>query len=134
MRKYKLKEIDKFFAALAEENRLRILMILRSRPMAVCEIREILGLSFSTVSKHLSVLKEAGLIIFERKGKWINYRLNKKLPGLVMDVLSEIYEMTSSDEQIQADQKKAMTVDKFKICQKTATKYTNLLNHRRNKS
>jgi ArsR family transcriptional regulator len=122
MRKYDLKEIHKFLAALAESSRLRILMILRSRPMAVCEIRDILGLSFSTVSKHLSVLREAGLINFEKDGKWVYYRLNKGLAPEIKALFSEIFEKVSGDQQIQADQKKALTVDKYIICQKSDLK------------
>lgn len=90
--------------------------------MAVCEIRDILGLSFSTVSKHLSVLREAGLINFEKDGKWVYYRLNKGLAPEIKALFSEIFEKVSGDQQIQADQKKALTVDKYIICQKSDLK------------
>lgn len=118
MIKHSLKEINKILAALAETNRLRILMMLKTRPLAVCEIREILGLSFSTVSKHLSILREAGLIDFEKDGKWVNYRFNQELPEVAREWLALVLEQISSDPQIQSDLEKIFVVDKLKICKK----------------
>lgn len=128
MIKHSLKEINKILAALAETNRLRILMMLKTRPLAVCEIREILGLSFSTVSKHLSVLREAGLIDFEKDGKWVNYRFNQELPEVAREWLALLLEQISSDPQIQSDLDKIFVVDKFKICQKPDSEIDNYEN------
>lgn len=128
MIKHSLKEINKILAALAETNRLRILMMLKTRPLAVCEIREILGLSFSTVSKHLSILREAGLIDFEKDGKWVNYRFNQELPEVAREWLALLLEQISSDPQIQSDLEKIFVVDKFKICQKPDSEIDNYEN------
>lgn len=128
MIKHSLKEIDKILAALAETNRLRILMMLKTRPLAVCDIREILGLSFSTVSKHLSILREAGLIDFEKDGKWVNYRFNQELPEVAREWLALVLEQISSDPQIQSDLEKIFVVDKFKICQKPDSETDNYKN------
>ena len=61
--------------ALSDENRVRILMALRTHSFCVCEITAFLDLSPSTTSKHLSVLKQAGLIEARKDGKWVYYRL-----------------------------------------------------------
>ncbi|MDR3281353.1 MAG: metalloregulator ArsR/SmtB family transcription factor [Synergistaceae bacterium] len=61
--------------ALSDENRVRILMALRSHQFCVCEITAFLDLSPSTTSKHLSVLKQARLIEGRKEGKWVYYRL-----------------------------------------------------------
>ena len=61
--------------ALSDENRVRILMALRSRELCVCQITAFLDLSPSTTSKHLSVLKQARLIDSKKDGKWVYYRL-----------------------------------------------------------
>jgi len=61
--------------ALSDENRVRILMALRSHRFCVCEITAFLDLSPSTTSKHLSVLKQARLIEGRKEGKWVYYRL-----------------------------------------------------------
>ncbi len=60
--------------ALADENRVRTLMALRERELCVCEIIELLGLAPSTVSKHLSILYQAGLIESRKDGRWVYYR------------------------------------------------------------
>jgi ArsR family transcriptional regulator len=61
--------------ALTDENRLRILMILRNRELCVCQITAMLDIAPSTTSKHLSVLRQARLIESTKHGKWVYYRL-----------------------------------------------------------
>lgn len=61
--------------ALSDIQRLRILMILRGGELCVCQIIAVLGLAPSTVSKHLSVLSEADLVISRKQGRWAHYRL-----------------------------------------------------------
>ena len=61
--------------ALADESRLRILLALDGRQLCVCQITELLGLATSTVSKHLSILKQARLIESRKDGRWIYCRL-----------------------------------------------------------
>ena len=60
-----MKEITDIFKALSDKNRLRILMMLTRRPLCVCEIQNVLSITVSTVSKHLSILRDIGLIIDE---------------------------------------------------------------------
>lgn len=60
--------------ALADENRVRILMALRDHEMCVCQVTAFLDLSPSTTSKHLSILRHARLIESRKKGKWVYYR------------------------------------------------------------
>ena len=61
--------------AMADENRLRILMALRGKELCVCTLTELLDLAPSTTSKHLSVLKQARLIESVKDGKFVYYRL-----------------------------------------------------------
>jgi len=61
--------------ALADENRLRIIGVLRGRELCVCQLIELLGLAPSTVSKHLSILRSARLIDSRKQGRWMYYRL-----------------------------------------------------------
>jgi ArsR family transcriptional regulator len=72
-----MKNFIKVMKALSEPNRVKIIKMLEQREnMCVCEIRTILQLAQPTVSKHLKVLEEAGLIVFEKEKLWVNYRLN----------------------------------------------------------
>ena len=70
-----MREFMAIAKALAEENRSRVLMLLREGELCVCQIIELLGLTPSTVSKHLSILHGAGLIESRKDGRWIYYRL-----------------------------------------------------------
>jgi ArsR family transcriptional regulator, arsenate/arsenite/antimonite-responsive transcriptional repressor len=66
------------FAALADPVRLRLLSLLASAPageVCVCELVEPLGRSQPTVSHHLKVLAEAGLVTGEKRGRWVWYRV-----------------------------------------------------------
>ena len=77
------------FKALSDETRLRILRsLMRSEgPLCECEIVPAFGLSQSTISYHLKVLREAGLVEADRRGVWAYYRLSpKSLLGVVREL------------------------------------------------
>ncbi|MEJ2691154.1 MAG: metalloregulator ArsR/SmtB family transcription factor, partial [Deltaproteobacteria bacterium] len=65
----------KIMKALSDPSRVKIIKMLEYREMCVCEIREVLGLAQPTVSKHLKVLEEAGLVKRRKEGLWVNYCL-----------------------------------------------------------
>lgn len=73
-----MRQIVRTTKALADENRIRILGVLKGRELCVCQLIELLGLAPSTVSKHLSVLKNARLIDSRKQGRWMYYRLAGK--------------------------------------------------------
>ena len=70
-----MKPFIKVMKALSDPNRVKIIKLLQQRVLCVCEMRESLGLAQSTVSKHLKILEEAGLITYSKEGLWVNYRL-----------------------------------------------------------
>ena len=59
--------------ALADANRVKIVKLLQHRTMCVCELQGVLGLAQPTVSKHLKILEEAGLVDYRKDGLWVNY-------------------------------------------------------------
>ena len=61
--------------ALADENRVRMLLCLRKRELCLCQIIELIGLAPSTVSKHMSILRQARLVEGRKQGRWQYYRL-----------------------------------------------------------
>ena len=61
--------------ALSDPNRVRVLKLLQAGELCVCEIQNILGLAQSTVSKHMKLLEDAGLVARKRQGTWIIYSL-----------------------------------------------------------
>jgi ArsR family transcriptional regulator len=65
--------------ALADENRIRILNILRNGELCVCDIEAVLGIKQSNTSRHLNRLKVAGIIASEKKSQWVYYQLNDEI-------------------------------------------------------
>lgn len=72
------------FRALANEDRLRLLAVLREGERCACELEAALDAPQSTVATHLRTLRDAGLVKRRRKGKWSYYRL---ADGAVLDIL-----------------------------------------------
>jgi ArsR family transcriptional regulator len=92
--------------ALADENRVRILMALRGRELCVCEIIGFLGLAPSTVSKHMSILKNARLVESRKDGRWVFYRLAEEdTLQAVQNAQSWVINCLENDPEIIRDEK-----------------------------
>ena len=99
--------------ALSDENRVRIMMFLSEDELCVCQIIELLGLAPSTVSKHLSILKQAELIDSKKKGRWIYYYLpDEGVPEIVTQAIEWLQTSLNKDKQIQGDRKQLKKVQK----------------------
>jgi len=70
-----MKKYIRVAKALSDPSRIKIVKLLQAKGLCVCEIRELLGLAQPTVSKHLKILEEAGLLERAKDGQWVNYRL-----------------------------------------------------------
>lgn len=70
-----MRALESAMKAAADPTRTRILKLLEVGPLCVCQVQAVLGLAPSTISRHLSLLKAAGLVDDRRDGKWIEYRL-----------------------------------------------------------
>jgi ArsR family transcriptional regulator len=83
-------QADRFFRFLGDFTRLRVLALLsREGELCVCELTCALGEIQPKISRHLAVLREAGLVLDRRQGQWIYYRLNPGLPKWARAVLDE---------------------------------------------
>ena len=106
------------FKALADLNRLRIVLSLRGGQLCVCQIIALIGLAPSTISKHLSILHQADLVEVEKQGRWIYYRLSPAVDKRLMKWLETALE---NDETIGTDTttlKRILKEDPEKLCQK----------------
>lgn len=70
-----MKEFIKVMKALSDPNRLKILKLLQGRVLCVCELQAALDIAQPTVSNHLKVLEEAGLVASRKAGLWAYYNL-----------------------------------------------------------
>ena len=112
-----VKEKAKIFKALSDPNRLRIVKMLQAKHLCVCEITEVLGLATSTVSKHLSILRDVGFISEEKDGKWVNYKINPKPSDQrISSILTSLNFWISDDQVIIEDKEKLKNVSRYEIC------------------
>jgi ArsR family transcriptional regulator, arsenate/arsenite/antimonite-responsive transcriptional repressor len=112
-----MRQTTKLFKALSDPNRLRILNMLVEKDLCVCEITEILQLATSTVSKHLSLLRDADLILDFKEGRWINYSLNQEIKKeFISTTLNALLKELKNEEQVLNDLTKVKTVDRNNIC------------------
>ncbi len=70
--------MNNIFKALGDENRLRILNLLRKGELCVCEIEVILETTQSNISRHLGKLKNENIITFKKRAQWMHYYINPK--------------------------------------------------------
>lgn len=80
-----------FFKALSDPTRLNLVLLLRdSESLCVCDLTTYLNQPQPTVSRHLSHLKNAGLVTSERRGTWMWYAINPDLPRWCLQVINTI--------------------------------------------
>lgn len=109
-----MRELLAITKALADENRLRAIGLLRDRELCLCQIVEVLGLASSSVSRHMAILQQARLVESRKQGRWAYFRLAEdEAPRPVHEVLEIILASLSSDKQAKADQKSLKAVLKI---------------------
>ncbi|MCL7489009.1 MAG: metalloregulator ArsR/SmtB family transcription factor [Desulfobulbaceae bacterium] len=73
-----MKAFIRVMKALSDPSRVKIIKMLERKELCVCELTAALGLAQPTVSKHLKLLEEAGLVGYRKDGPWVNYSLAKE--------------------------------------------------------
>lgn len=113
--------------ALADETRVRTVMALEGRELCVCQVVELLQLAPSTVSKHVSILKQAGIVQRRKDGRWSYYWLaGEKSPG-VANAMALVRTSLAKDARISDDVKRLkriLQVDCEELCRKQAISAT----------
>jgi ArsR family transcriptional regulator, arsenate/arsenite/antimonite-responsive transcriptional repressor len=105
-------ELVQLLKAIGDSNRIRIINILKSSELCVCDIENILGINQSNASRHLEKLKNVGLITFEKRAQWVYYKLNSNIYNkypfikeLVYDELEKLDECKKDNESLNAHKK-----------------------------
>jgi len=112
-----VRELLKALKATGDESRLRILNILRLRPLCVCEIAVVLGLAQSTVSRHLKALEESGFLSRRKDGLWVEYALASTHEGsLQQRLLAIVADTLGKSCAAREDARKARRADRQVIC------------------
>ena len=97
--------------ALGDETRLRVLMALRSDELCLCQLVDLLQLAPSTVSKHMALLQQAGLVERRKDGRWRFYRLPEEpLSPATEQALAWVTESLADEPAIREDQQKLVEI------------------------
>lgn len=108
-----MKDLMALLKAASDQNRVRLLMALRHGELCVCQLIEFIQLAPSTVSKHMSILRNADMVESRKKGRWVYYRLPVDEKGTRASAfLSWLEEALDEDLSIRNDMKRLEEVIK----------------------
>ena len=112
--------------AMSDETRVRMLMALRGGELCVCQIIELFGFAPSTISKHLSILHQAGLVESRKAERWVYYRLPETdIPKPVRLAMALATKSLETEPQIIKDAKKLKQIlktDPAILCKRQCAK------------
>jgi len=83
-------KIAQIFKALADENRIHVLKLLRDGEKCACKLLEALSISQPTLSHHMTILCDAGIVVGRKEGKWMYYRISCEGAATVRDLLQAL--------------------------------------------
>ncbi len=111
-----MREFMAVVKALGDENRVRALLALRAQELCVCQIIELLELAPSTVSKHMSILKQARLVDTRKSGRWVFYRLaEKKSAPEIQEAIAWLSKSLSRNASVRRDDRRLKGILKIDI-------------------
>ena len=115
-----MKKTANIFKALSDETRLRVVKLLQERELCVCELIQVLNMSQPRISRHLSVLKNAGIVDDRREGKWVYYSLcNETRNNKVKTILEAMSLLADDNSVVKKDKKnlkRAVRLSKIERC------------------
>jgi ArsR family transcriptional regulator, arsenate/arsenite/antimonite-responsive transcriptional repressor len=112
-----IQHLARMHKALGDETRLRIVHLLaQGGELCVCDIESILDVSQSKVSRHLSYLKQAGIVQDRRHGTWAYYRIAAEISPVLRVVLRELRKALAGDPDARRDLERAGTYQRTAGC------------------
>ena len=103
--------------ALSDTNRVKIIKLLNQKEMCVCELQFALHISQPSVSKHLKILENAGLVDYRKDGLWVNYSLTDgKSSPYAASLLGNLKHWLENDPEIADLIDKIPTINREEIC------------------
>ena len=111
-----IEQFEMVAKAAGDASRARILKMLEGGELCVCQITAVVDLAPATVSKHLSVLKLAGLVFQRKEGRWVYYRLaDRAVNPYALAVLTMLRESLNDDAQVLSDKARLQEVGKIAV-------------------
>ena len=114
-----MKSFIKVMKALSDPSRVKIIKALQHKQMCVCELREALGLAQPTVSKHLKILEECGLVEYRKDGLWVDYYLaDGKSSPYAASLLGSLRQWLEDDPEIDKLIKEIPFINREVVCKR----------------
>jgi ArsR family transcriptional regulator len=114
-----VKEFVKVMKALSDPNRVKIVKMLQQKKLCVCEIQAALQVAQPTVSKHLKILENAGLVDFQKDGLWVNYYLTDgQSSPFVATLLGNLKHWLEGDAEILRLREKLPFIRREEVCKR----------------
>ena len=113
-----MKSFLKVMKALSDPNRVKIIKLLQQKEMCVCELQGALEIAQPTVSKHLKILEESGLVGFRKEGLWVNYFLTDGTTPYAASVLGNLKHWLDDDPEIAELIRIVPHLNREKLCRK----------------
>lgn len=117
-----MREFMNVTKALADESRIRLLFALRDGELCACQLVEFLALAGSTVSKHLSVLYQAGLVEMRKESRWVYYSLpGPKASPAIRAALKWVFTAAAEQPRVVEDRrrlKQILRLDPVELCKR----------------
>jgi ArsR family transcriptional regulator len=98
-----VREVSYLGQAIADPTRVRVVAALRRAELCVCDLVDALKISQSTLSGHLQVLRQTGMVVTRKEGRWVYYSLDKRKAALIDAVFSHIEADVGSDPWLLRD-------------------------------
>jgi len=114
-----MRSFVKVMKALSDPNRVKIIKMLQHKTMCVCEMQAALGIAQPTVSKHLKILEDAGMVDSRKDGLWVNYHLTDGGDSpYVAALLGNLRHWLEDDPQVGLLLEKLPSIRREEICRK----------------
>ncbi len=113
--------IDQIFKSLSDRNRLTIVGSLLTVPeLCACQITELLQVSGATVSKHVGILVNAGLVTSRKEGRWVYYQITADIPHItsLFDWITKEIHHDAGINQRLIELQKIIRIDPEELCKK----------------
>jgi ArsR family transcriptional regulator, arsenate/arsenite/antimonite-responsive transcriptional repressor len=113
-----VKDFIRVMKALSDPNRVKVVKMLQQKEMCVCEIQMALGIAQPTVSKHMKVLEDAGLVRSKKDGLWVNYSLSGGGSPYASTLLGNLKHWLQDDPNIGQLVKRVPIIRREDICRR----------------
>jgi ArsR family transcriptional regulator len=114
-----MKDFVKVMKALSDPNRVKIVKMLQHKALCVCEIQALLQIAQPSVSKHLKILENAGIVGSTKEGLWVNYHLTDgRSSPYVSSILGNLKHWLNDDAEARKIVTKLPDIRREDLCKK----------------